>query len=98
MPARDSYRIDLDEVNAFTDALRDFVKFVEDRVGALDTHIDDLHVSWTGKTAHAHRAAHDRWRSGAAEIRDAITDIRGATNRSHTAFTGVQDLHRKMWP
>ncbi|MFW0783595.1 WXG100 family type VII secretion target [Gordonia sp. CPCC 206044] len=98
MTSRDSYRVDLNEVEVFTDALGDFVKFVEDRVGALDARIDDLHVSWTGEAASAHRDAHDRWRSGAVEIRQAMADIRQAAQRSHTAFVGVQELHRKMWP
>ncbi|MGC4960957.1 WXG100 family type VII secretion target [Gordonia sp. DT101] len=98
MTSEDSYRIDLNEVEKFTEDLSKFVKNVEDRVRALDKRIDDLHVSWTGKGAKAHREAHEQWREGASEIREAIADIRTATAHSHAAFHGVQDLHRRMWP
>ena len=98
MSGGDEYRIDLGQVEEFAKVLDQFVKYVEDRVGALDARIDELHVSWTGEAAVAHRDAHERWRAGAAEMNEAVADIRKSADHSHAAFSGVQELHRRMWP
>ncbi|MGV6991254.1 WXG100 family type VII secretion target [Gordonia amicalis] len=86
------------EVERFVDDLARFATTVHERTRALDKRIDDLHLDWSGECAIAHRDAHNRWKEGVTDIREAIVDIRKAANRSHSAFGGLQEHQRKMWP
>lgn len=98
MTSDDAYRIELAAVEKFVDDLARFAATVDDRIGTLDDQIEDLHVGWTGDGAIAHRSAHNQWREGVADIREAIVEIRRAANHSHAAFGGLQEHARKMWP
>lgn len=98
MTSDDAYRIELGAVERFVDDLAGFATTVDERIRALDKRIDDLHLNWSGEGAIAHRGAHNQWKEAVTDIREAIVEIRKAANRSHSAFSGLQEHQRKMWP
>ncbi|MDV7175925.1 MULTISPECIES: WXG100 family type VII secretion target [Gordonia] len=98
MTSDDAYRIELAAVERFVNDLVRFATTVDERIRALDRRIDDLHLDWSGEGVIAHRDAHHRWKEGVADIREAIVEVRKAANRSHSAFGGLQEHQRKMWP
>ncbi|SIS22054.1 WXG100 family type VII secretion target [Williamsia sterculiae] len=93
-----AFRVDLSEVEQFVNDLRAFVSRAQDQVDALNKDIDRLHITWRGEAAQAHRDAHQRWVEGMGHLRDGISDIARSADHSHRAYTGVQELHQKMWP
>ncbi|KAF0969874.1 WXG100 family type VII secretion target [Gordonia sp. YY1] len=98
MTSDDADRIELAAVERFVEDLARFATAVDERIQTLDKRVDDLHLVWTGAGAVAHRDAHTQWREGVKDIREAIVEIRRAANRSHSAFSGLQEHQRKMWP
>ncbi|GED96307.1 WXG100 family type VII secretion target [Gordonia crocea] len=92
------FRVDLTELDEFVAELKKFVERVDDQVEAIHSKVDELHVNWEGEAATAHHQAHQRWHTGMKDLRDGTSDIAAAARNSHTAFNGVQELHRKMWP
>lgn len=90
------YRVELDELLAFVEKLQAFSRRAEDIAGRVDTQIADLHTTWSGDAATAQRAQHDEWMTAAAQMRDAVTELREAAHRAHTNYTDAARLNVEM--
>ena len=56
-----------------------------------------LDETWAGLAATAQQAAHRQWSQGAAEMRDALADLRGAARRAHREYVQAVSANVAMW-
>ena len=59
------YRVELEELLAFVDRLQAFERRAEAIAARVDGQIAELHNTWSGDGASAHRARHDDWMAAA---------------------------------
>jgi WXG100 family type VII secretion target len=90
------YRVELDELLAFVDKLQSFERRAEAIAARVDGQVADLHTTWSGEAAAAHRAQHDEWLSGATQMREALAELRQAADHAHRNYTGAAQLNRDM--
>lgn len=90
------YRVELEELVAFVDKLAAFEK----RAEALATHIDrqvaELHASWSGEAADAHRARHEEWKAAADRMQQAVVELRQAAHTAHRNYCEAVELNLAM--
>jgi len=90
------YRVDLEELLAFVDRLQSFEQRAEAIAARVDGQVATLHASWAGNAAAAHRAQHDEWMAGAAQMREAIAQLRAAAANAHQHYTDAARLNVEM--
>jgi WXG100 family type VII secretion target len=90
------YRVELDELLGFVEKLRAFEQRAEAIAARVDGQIADLHTSWSGEAAAAHRANHDEWILAAAQMREALSELRGAAHTAHQNYTEAVQLNLEM--
>lgn len=90
------YRVELDELLAFVDKLEAFGKRAEAIAARVDSQVADLHTSWSGDAATAHRAQHDEWIAAAAQMREAVKELREAARTAHQNYTDAARLNVEM--
>jgi WXG100 family type VII secretion target len=92
------YRVELEELLAFVDRLQAFEQRAETVAADVDKQIADLHGSWFGNAAEAHQSHHDEWMAAAAQMREALGDLREAASKAHRNYTEVIEINTAMWP
>jgi WXG100 family type VII secretion target len=90
------YRVELEELLAFVDRLQSFEQRVEAIAARVDGQIVTLHDGWAGNAAAAHRAQHDEWMAGAAQMREAVAELRAAAHNAHQHYTDAAQLNVEM--
>lgn len=90
------YRVELEELLAFADTLQAFERRAEAIGSRVDGQIADLHMSWSGDAAAAHRAQHDEWTAAAAQMREALAQLREAAHTAHRNYTEAAQLNVAM--
>lgn len=90
------YRVELDDLLAFVDKLEAFGKRAEAIAARVDGQVADLHTSWSGDAATAHRAQHDEWIAAAAQMREAVMELREAAHTAHQNYTDAGRLNVEM--
>ncbi|HKP39630.1 WXG100 family type VII secretion target [Mycobacterium sp.] len=90
------YRVELEELLAFVDRLQSFEQRAEAIAARVDGQIAGLHEMWAGSAATAHRAQHDEWMSGAAQMREAVAELRAAAHNAHQHYTDAARLNVEM--
>jgi WXG100 family type VII secretion target len=90
------YRVELEELLAFVDRLQSFEQRAEAIAARVDGQIAILHDTWAGNAAAAHRAQHDQWMAGAAQMRDALAQLRAAADNAHRHYTDAARLNVEM--
>ena len=94
---QDAYSLDADDLyEAIHDLARGHGALCQLAV-ALEARIDELHLSWEGQAADAHRIAQDVWGQGFAEMRDALARMRQAADTAHRNYTSAAAVNRQMW-
>jgi WXG100 family type VII secretion target len=76
------YAVDLELLAAHAEEARRFGDQVEQALSRLHAVVEQLHVTWTGRAADAHRRAHQGWTSGAREMRDGLRGMTQAAARA----------------
>ncbi|MVU81040.1 WXG100 family type VII secretion target [Nocardia sp. ET3-3] len=94
----DRYRVDLDLLDEAITAMTQFGTDAETMLSEIDTHINDLHMSWDSEAAKAQQLAHQKWLDGAQEIRDNLDDLRRIAQRAHTNYSSTVETNTRMWP
>jgi WXG100 family type VII secretion target len=92
------YRVELDELSTFVEKLRSFEERAETIATRVDKQIADLHSTWTGEAAAAHRAHHVEWSSAASQMREALAELRDAAQVAHRNYSDVIKVNLAMWP
>ena len=90
------YRVELDDLLAFIEKLQTFEQRAETIAARVDGQIADLHTSWSGDAATAHRAQHDEWTAAATQMREAVTQLREAAHTAHRNYTEAARLNVEM--
>lgn len=74
-----------------------FEQHLETALQDADAKVNQLHATWTGAAAQAHRAAHERWKHGVAEMRAALVVMRQNVSTAHGNYTGAVTANGSMW-
>lgn len=90
------YRVELEELLAFVEKLHAFEQRADTIAARVDGQIADLHTSWSGDAAAAHRGHHDEWMTAAAQMREALTQLREAARTAHRNYTEAVQLNIAM--
>jgi WXG100 family type VII secretion target len=90
------YRVELEELLAFVDRLQSFEQRAEAIAARVDGQIATLHDTWAGDAAAAHRAQHDEWMAGAAQMREALAQLRAGADNAHRQYTDAARLNVEM--
>ena len=90
------YRVELEELLAFVDRLQSFEQRAEAIAARVDGQIAALHDTWAGTAAAEHRAQHDEWMAGAAQMREALAQLRAAADNAHQHYTDAVRLNVEM--
>ena len=90
------YRVDLAELLAFVDRLQSFEQRAEAIAARVDGQVATLHASWAGNAAAAHHVQHDEWMAGAAQMREAIAQLRAAAANAHQHYTDAARQNVEM--
>jgi WXG100 family type VII secretion target len=92
------YRVELEELLAFIEALEDFEQQAEAVASRVDGQINALHTNWSGDAAAAHRRRHDEWVAAAGKMREALAELREVARKAHRNYSGTIEVNMAMWP
>jgi len=91
------FAVDLAELSATIADMAAFEDRLARMLAELDAAVTELHTTWTGAAADAHRDAHGRWRAGAQEMHQAATRMRQAAERAHGNYSAAGRANAAMW-
>ena len=94
--ASDALRVELEELRTFIDRLQSFDQRAEAIAARVDGQIAALQDTWAGTAAAAHSAQHHQWMAGAAQMREAVIQLRGAADNAHQHYTDAARLNMEM--
>lgn len=92
------YKVELEELLAFADRLQAFDSRAEGLAAKVDQQVGQLHGSWFGESADAHKARHDEWMAASAQMREGLAELREAARRAHRNYTEAVAANTAMWP
>ena len=90
------YRVELRELEGFVEKLQAFERQTEAITARIDGQIAQLHTTWSGEAAEAHRAQHAKWIAAATQMREAVTGLRDAADNAHRNYTDAVALNVAM--
>lgn len=91
------FSVDLGRLADLIDQLGSFDRYLEQALDEAGRRVDELHVSWSGRAAAAHRAAHDEWTRGAEEMRAGLATMRAVAGTAHGNYTSAVNANVRMW-
>lgn len=89
--------VDLDRLAEFVDRLELFAAHLSRARTEVDGRVQAVHASWTGDAAAAQAAAHGKWRTGAAEVHEALATLRSIASGAHANYAAAVHANRAMW-
>ncbi|WP_458691331.1 WXG100 family type VII secretion target [Nocardia tengchongensis] len=92
------YRVDLGGLRQLIDATAKLESAIQTRVAAIEHHVDELHLDWSGAAALAHRTAHDDRMAAVVVMREALRALREKLVSAHAAYGTVGATNASMWP
>ena len=98
MPAApDVFTVDANELIRVVDAMAHCHSGLRDLAADLARRVADLHLTWDGASAHAHRIAHAEWEQGFGTMREALDRMRSAAEVAHGNYTSAAETNLGMW-
>ena len=91
------FTADLDILLSTISDMGSFESRVVALLSELDEVVGELHGTWSGVAATAHRDAHARWRAGADEMHQAGIVMRRAAQRAHDNYAAAAEANEQMW-
>ena len=91
------FSVDLEELSGVAEEMRAFQKSFEGRLADLDQLVSELHLSWSGEAATAHRQAHELWVTGAQEMHEGLGDMHKAATSAHDNYHSAATSNAQMW-
>lgn len=92
-----SYRVDLAELLAFVERLEAFDNRADEIASTVDGLVAQLHGTWLGESAAAHRARHAEWMTELAEMRTAAAELHSAAGKAHDNYSAAGKTNTAMW-
>ena len=93
----DAYSLDADDLAAVIDDLARGHAALSELAVDLERRISELHLTWDGEAAGAHRLAQDAWARGFGEMRDALARMRQAADTAHHNYTSAAAVNHQLW-
>jgi WXG100 family type VII secretion target len=91
------YTADLEQLASHVHHAEAFVDDLDEALGHLTNVVGDLHLTWKGDAADAHRLAHEEWVRGAEEMKDALSVLAAAARRAHGNYHSAASTNADMW-
>jgi WXG100 family type VII secretion target len=91
------FRVDPAQLWDVVDQMRRFDRRLESALEQADARVNQLHATWTGAAAAEQRAAHEKWKRGAEEMRAALSVMRGIASTAHDNYTDAAMTNARMW-
>lgn len=91
------YTADLEAIQAHVDHAQAFVDHLEEALGHLEKVVADLHLTWTGQAADAHRLAHREWVAGARDMTEGLAAMVAAARLAHGNYSSAAATNHEMW-
>ena len=93
----DAYSLDVDDLARVIIDLARGHRALSELAAALERRIDELHLSWEGQAAEAHRLAQAAWNQGFHERREALARMRQAADTAHRNYTSAAAVNHQLW-
>ena len=91
------YLADFDAIESHVAHAQRFSDRVEQAAVHLQRVVDDLHLTWAGQAAAAHRVAHQEWSRGAEAMREALAAMAAAARHARSGYASAATANRDMW-
>lgn len=91
------FQVDLDELSRVMSEMQGFERSLRRRLAELESTIENLHMSWTGSAADAHRRAHAELAAGAEEVHRSLSEMREAGEHAHAGYSAAAEANATMW-
>lgn len=92
----DSFRVDLNELDAVTARVAGFIGFLSDSLSGLEQRMGTLQQNWQGEAATAQSQAFQQWATGATDVVDGIEAMRRAAVAAHGRYSAAIEANLKM--
>jgi WXG100 family type VII secretion target len=93
----DAYSLDADDLASVIDEIARGHAALNELAADLDRRIRDLHLTWDGESAQAHRLAHANWDQAFGEMRDALARMRQAADTAHRNYSSAAAVNHQLW-
>jgi WXG100 family type VII secretion target len=91
------YGVDLDDLLGTIDDLAACGSELGALLDEVARRVDALHVSWSGRAAHAQSAAQDDWEAGCRAMHDGLAAMRAAATTAHGNYSDAAGANVRMW-
>lgn len=91
------FQVDTEALAEAVQRMGEYLGYAENMLGEIDSLVGNLHVTWSGEAADAHRQAHRHWAHGAAMMREALGRLTAAGATAHANYTRVMTANLDMW-
>jgi WXG100 family type VII secretion target len=89
--------VDVDALAELIDRLAAFEAQLVRTRAEVDARVQALHVTWSGDSAAAQASAHERWQRGAAQVHEALADLRAIVCEARANYASALAANRRMW-
>jgi uncharacterized protein YukE len=89
--------VDVDGLVALVERMQLFEAQLAGARSAAEMLERGLDGAWSGAASAARAAAHARWRTAAAEVAQALSDLRAIASGAHANYTAAVAANRGMW-
>ncbi|WP_158608013.1 WXG100 family type VII secretion target [Nocardia panacis] len=92
------YGVDLNGLQYQIDATAKLESALAALAEEIDRSVADLHITWIGVGATAHKTAHDSRIRALADMTEALATLRQRLAHAHAAYAKVGPTNHQMWP
>jgi WXG100 family type VII secretion target len=82
---------------AAADRMSEFEQHMEQTLAQLAAVEQQLGTTWDGAGGQAQAAAQQQWTDGAAEMRQALADLRKVAEGAHENYHGAAQMNLRNW-
>jgi len=93
----DAFTVDPSALLAAADLMSRFEQRVEQALAQLEGVEQRLGALWDGSGGAAQAGAQQQWAEGAAEMRQALVDLRKVAETAHENYHGAAQLNMRNW-
>lgn len=86
-----------DELMRILERMTEVEQRAEASIAAMDSEVNNLHATFTGEAATAHAQAHQKWATGAQQMREALKGLRNAGSAAHGNYSGAAAKNAQNW-
>lgn len=91
------FKVHLEQLWDILDRIGRFDQQVEHALEDVEARVGRLQATWTGQAAQAHQSAHDEWKHGLAQMREALNAMRQAAATAHGNYSDAATTNASMW-